>query len=348
MDNNRFENTELLPGLSIQQLSGLMVEILMSDEIDAKGEKNGIPLFERYEDRKRPGTDIEGIIPVVTRLLPQKIESIRVDREHRYPNSNNRCDFVLTHLTGKELWIELKLTWTKPCTPYDSAYSNKELISDIEKYNELSMEKVKAIMQLSYESTSEFPEDSIKVINDELGDAPFVWNKFDMQTKTNGDCFCHVFLWVVENSKLGKIIEKNSHFEAEIVQSDDTMNKTKAIESIVPYLDEKCGSNGIYRFYKPEQKKGINAYYGYFIQKRGSGWILVCWSDEFETRYGVSPFWIEFDEKPASKLSIKDYPTAKDHPSKIGRKIIPIAKSEINNPKIIAEKVYKLALDTLL
>lgn len=198
-NHNRNEKIEALPSITLIEFSKIIINVLLSDEFDARGVKYGFPLFERHEDRRLPGTDVAGIIPLMTNLFNQKFcPEIIVDREHRYPHSNYRCDIVFTHNSGKELWIELKQSWTKPCTPYETAFSEEEYINDIEKLNELPSGISKAILQLSYRSTSDYPEWPTNEIDRVLGNVPFVWNKFEMPTKDNGPCTCHILIWLLQ------------------------------------------------------------------------------------------------------------------------------------------------------
>ncbi len=186
-----------LPDLTLDDLSVYVTEALSSETFDSRGEKYGYPLFERYEDRKRSGTDLEGIIPLLKNILVNKLPSnISINRECKYPHSNKRCDLVLRHISGKELWIELKLNWDKSCTPYETAFSTKDYIADIEKFNELPKETSKAIIQILFRPTPDFPDLPVSDINEILSNGPQKWSKFDMPTKKNGPCTCHIIIWL--------------------------------------------------------------------------------------------------------------------------------------------------------
>lgn len=82
------------------------------------GEKYSYPLFERYEDRKRSGTNLEGIIPLLKKIL------------------------------------------------------------------------------VLFRSTPDFPNLPVSDITEILGNGPLKWSKFDMPTKDNGPCTCHILIWL--------------------------------------------------------------------------------------------------------------------------------------------------------
>jgi len=58
-----------LPDLPLDELSLYVTEALSSETFDSRGEKYGYPLFKRYEDRKRSGTNLKGIIPLLKIFL---------------------------------------------------------------------------------------------------------------------------------------------------------------------------------------------------------------------------------------------------------------------------------------
>ena len=194
--NNRNENVKIFKELTVNELSEIIRKCLMSDSFDPRGEQTGYPLFERYEDRRRSGTNVEGIIPLLMKLMNEKLPTtIRAVREHQYPLSRNRCDLVLTHSSGNELWMELKLHWEKPCTPYETDFTVDEYLRDIEKFNEISDDIQKSIVQIAFCNKDTIDTKVVRKIDTLLGDASFACNSFPMPTQ-RGRCYCLVMLWV--------------------------------------------------------------------------------------------------------------------------------------------------------
>ena len=212
----------ILPGLTLSGLSESIKECLSSEEFDPRGEMNGFPLFERFEDRARTGrslqkginnlcsrkslsqeiitklnsvTRLEGILPTLGLLFQKQLPpSISVDREHRYP-SGKRCDLVFTE-DAHELWIEVKLNWEKSCTNYETVYTLDEYLIDISKLRELQPGVSKIILLLAFKPTSDFPGTPAPQLTSALGYDP-TWTKFKMPTESYGACICHILLWFV-------------------------------------------------------------------------------------------------------------------------------------------------------
>jgi len=84
------------------------------------------------------------------------------------------------------LWIELKLNWDKSCTPYETAFSTKDYIADIDKFNELAKETSKAIIQILFRSTPDFPNLPVSDINEILGNGPLKWSNLTCQQRITG------------------------------------------------------------------------------------------------------------------------------------------------------------------
>jgi len=186
----------LLPDMTHRQFVEAVAACLQSEEFDARGEMTGYPLFERSEDRRKSGTDLQGVVPLLVLLLNRMWRGrYTVSREQKYPRSNERCDLVVRHPSGKELWCELKLSWEKPCTPYDTAFTRDEYLTDIDKLAELSGGIGKANILIAFRNSDRpglFPVSDIDSI---LGSATRVEESFSMPTKQHGDCYCHVIMW---------------------------------------------------------------------------------------------------------------------------------------------------------
>jgi hypothetical protein len=344
--DNKAKNGEdyIFNNLTIKDFICMVKGVFESDEFDSNGSINGYPIFERMEDRKKSNTDIEGIIPLLCNLMNKRFSDIyKINREHRYPLSNYRCDIVVNNKnSNEELWVELKQHWTKPCTPYDTEFLIDDYKRDVEKFAELKETNKKGILLIAYEKSADFPQYIYDKLSPYIAESFFYSDNFTIVTKSNGKCTCHLLFWLIN-----KILIKN---DSEIEASKQNISKAifeknNKIDMLITYLDNKCINGIVNRYYKPESDKNP-AYYGYFLQRRGwRGWILICWSDEFETKFGTTSYWIEFSDGPAQKF-IKKNSAWKTHPSKPMRVVVPINLEEFDNPEKLSEKIYNMAVES--
>jgi hypothetical protein len=101
---------------------------------------------------------------------------------------------MFAHTRGAELWCELKLSWEKPATPYETAFTRDEYLADIAKLGELPDDTGKGILLMAFRNTERqegYPVADIDVL---LGGADRAAACFPMPTK-HGPCYCHIILW---------------------------------------------------------------------------------------------------------------------------------------------------------
>jgi len=112
------------------------------------------------------------------------------------------------------------------------------------------------------------------------------------------DCIVNWALWIKSKDKAGYWYKNEAPVSKRIEntpqkaptkkpESFNLLNdKTETIYKIYGFLNEKC--EGIFKT-SFEEGSRYPAYYGFYISKHGKGWVLTCWSDEFENAFGKTP-----------------------------------------------------------
>jgi hypothetical protein len=139
---------------------------------------------------------------------------------------------------------------------------------------------------------------------------------------------------------------KKTETEAESARLSES-RKTDLVNT-VRFMLSNYNTDRYSIIYGRDRKKG---YMGYFIRVDHSPWLFFGWSDEYERKYPLTPFWIELDESGANKFGergLKMYYDIYTHPSDDKKLLISITLEEAEDPQAVAGKLIELAQKTLL
>ena len=123
--------------------------------------------------------------------------------------------------------------------------------------------------------------------------------------------------------------------------------KTDAINT-VRFMLSNYNTERYNIIYGRDRKKG---YMGYYLRVDHSPWLFFGWSDEFESKYPLTPFWIELDESATKKFGDKGlqiYYDVYTHPADEKHLLVSITLDELEDPQAVAGKLIELSQKTLL
>jgi hypothetical protein len=143
--------------------------------------------------------------------------------------------------------------------------------------------------------------------------------------------------------KISAIKEDETHLK---IKKLSDYKKTDAVNT-VRFMLSNYNTEQFNIIYGRDKKKG---YMGYFMRIDHSPWLFFGWSDEFEGKYPLTPFWIELDEKAAKTFGdkgLKMYYDIYAHPSNEKHLIVSVTLEEMEDPRAVAGKVFELAQKTM-
>ena len=90
---------------------------------------------------------------------------------------------------------------------------------------------------------------------------------------------------------------------------------------------------------------------GYHIRTHEGPALFFGWSDEFEEKYPLTPFWIALDPVATERfaaLGLKKHFDVYDHPEGDGSVLVSLQHDEMEDPRTAAGKIAELARKLLL
>lgn len=139
--------------------------------------------------------------------------------------------------------------------------------------------------------------------------------------------------------------KKGEEAQPEIKKLSES-KKTDAVNT-VRFMLSNYNTERYSIIYGRDKKKG---FMGYFMRFNHSPWLFFGWSDEYEGKYQLTPFWIELDEKATNTFMDKGLQMYYDiyaHPSDEKQLIVSVTLEEMEDPRAVAGKVMELAQKTM-
>ncbi len=138
---------------------------------------------------------------------------------------------------------------------------------------------------------------------------------------------------------------KKKHTISKEQKSLTPSEKDRIIHHIGSLIREKNSAEGE-MFTITDESGNDPAYYEYFIGIPRKAWVGICWSDEFEQKFGLGSFWIELSANAANGYRVGNYKTF-PHPSRQGRLVIPVPNEKINDPEKLVKELFKISHESM-
>ena len=124
--------------------------------------------------------------------------------------------------------------------------------------------------------------------------------------------------------------------------------KTSLLNGIAAALKEQNTDAFTIRFGQSKQR----GYRGYYLSGMTDAAVFVGWSKEFESVYGMTPFWIELDEAATARFKESGGLDGKfdlyPHPASPERILIALSRESAKKPEDAAASVLEIARATLV